>query len=143
MRSNELLQGRTAERLSRLRESLVVKIERQGDSEGLPNALLGVSEALRSVASNHDGDSEATLGGMDDHDAIRSLGAKQAAREIAGGTRSIIGARLGGKSSIGVSIDRHKSAVEEDVASAWVPGTDKATLVSDLKQAISIALGRS
>lgn len=142
-RSNELLRGRISERLSRLRDSLVVKIEGRGDREGLPQALLGVSEALRSVASDHDGGSEATLVGMDEHDAVRSLGAKRAAREIAGGTRSIIGERIGGKSQIGVPIDRHKSVVEDDVATGSAPGTEKAALVFDLKQAISIALGRS
>jgi hypothetical protein len=143
MKSNELLRGRISERLSKLRESLVVTIEGRGGREGLPQALLGVSEALCSVASDHDGGSEPTSAGMDEQDAVRSLGTKRAAREIVGGTRSTIGERIGGKSPIGVPIDRHNSVVEDDVASGSAPGTEKAALVFDLKQAISIALGRS
>ncbi len=122
--------------------ALVARLEGLSGGKGVTEVLRGASQALSSVALDLDGATEGAASGKDEESTVLTLGTKNAARDIASGRRSKMVGLTNGYALNVARIERNNSATEEDITKRSLAGTEKAGLASDLKAAISGALGR-
>jgi len=125
-----------------LRDALLGRIEGRRVGAGIPEALIDISEAVRSAVSGVDAVADTAEPGEDLPASLRTLGTKRAARELAGMKTGSIGANAAGKRQRPTSTHRDKSTIGESFPRTGARGTGVVTFESDLKHAILVALGR-
>lgn len=131
------------ERFSMLRDAFVAETGDQRASTDKAEALGGISDAVRWVASGVDDAGPVVSLGKDQQASMPALGAKRAAREIASMKSRSNAANPGARISNGTLAERNRSAIFESVVRSWVAGGEGAAFELDLKQAILVALGQS
>jgi len=109
----------------------------------MPNVLVGMSDAVQSVASVIEDVTIVAPLGHDRQSGIAGLGAKRLAREIAGAKSRMVGTNAGGMARKQEMAIFDRSTIVDDAGSLWARPLESATFGSEIKQAILVALGQS
>lgn len=136
------LQELVSHRFATVRDKLVSEISSRHDAS-TPDTLVDISEAVRSVISGVDEIVIASVFAQDQKDSVQRLSVKRSARALVSVKVRNISFGAAGKSVKGIIAPPDKETILEGITSSWPASSEGATFVSDLKDAISSALGQS